>query len=241
MGPPWGMHDVQLRPRPARVRRRDGRGRSSWPRDGPPERGRALHLPVGKPARIPFEVPPRVRRGSCEMANAFPCSKFSFETRAETVTPEIVEELVATMDGKPIAVGMGLESSSSWVRRFCINKLSDASAYEVAARLLHERGVGVYANACLGSAFLSPAEAIDDARATTEWALDNGADMALVFPMHVKAHTLLDWLYQRGDYQPPSFWSLVAVLSEIKPEYLSRVNISWYRGEYGDGPGHRLT
>ncbi len=184
----------------------------------------------------PVEVPHRARRLIYELVASFPCSKFSLETRAETVTPEAVDELVAAMGARRVAVGMGLESSSPWILRFCINKKGHPTNFEAASQLLRGRGVGVYANVSLGPAFLTTSEAIDDACQTVQWALNHGADMALVFPMHVKGHTLLAWLHQRGLYRPPSLWSLVEVLARIEPEFLPRVTISWYRNDYGDGP-----
>ncbi len=184
----------------------------------------------------PLEVPPRARRLIYELVASFPCSKFSLETRAETVTPEAVDELVAAMGDRTVAVGMGLESSSPWILKFCINKKGHPTEFEAASQLLRERGVGIYANVSLGAAFLTTSEAIEDAAKTVQWALTHGADMALVFPMHIKAHTLLAWLHQQGLYQPPSLWSLVEVLARIEPEFLPRVTISWYRNDYGDGP-----
>jgi len=182
----------------------------------------------------PLEVPPEARRLIYQLVASFPCSRFSLETRAETVSPRAVSELVAAMGGIPVSVGMGLESSSPWIRRFCINKKGHLGQFEESSRLMHERGVGVYANVALGTAFLTASEAIDDARSTVQWALGRG-DTALVFPMHVKAHTLLEWLYRQACYRPPSLWSLIEVLASIRPEDLPRVNISWYQSNYGDG------
>lgn len=67
------------------------------------------------------------------------------------------------------------------------------------------------------------------------WALEHGADVALVFPMHVKPHTLLEWLATNDRYRPPSLWSLVEVLTRIEPGLLPRVSTSWYRSDYGAG------
>ena len=182
----------------------------------------------------PIEVPPAARQAIYDIVNRFPVSKFSFETRAETITPEVVDELVESMPTKRIAVGFGLESVDPWVLRFCINKAGGRDAFTRAARLLHDRGVEVYANVALGSAFLNPREAIDDAVRSVEWSLRNGADLALLFPMHIKTNTLLAWLYERGQYEPPSLWSLIEVLNTVDTELLSQLTISWYRSDYGD-------
>ncbi len=90
---------------------------------------------------------------------------------------------------------------------------------------------------CLGAAFLTPVEAIEDATRSVKWALGHGADLAVVFPMHVKPHTLLRWLHDRGLYSPPSLWSLIEVLARIEPELLPRATISWHRNNNGPAAG----
>ncbi|MCK5688653.1 hypothetical protein KAI87_05240, partial [Myxococcota bacterium] len=91
----------------------------------------------------------------------------------------------------------------------------------------------VLANISLGTAFLSPTEALEDAYRSTLWALEHGADMAILYPMIVKPHTLLDLLYQDNRYRAPSLWALVEVLRRVGPELISRVGISWYKNYSG--------
>lgn len=181
----------------------------------------------------PIEVPLEARRAIYSLVERFPVGRFSFETRPETVTTEAVEELTASLPGKKIAAGFGLESADPWVLRFCVNKPGAAAGFPLAADLLRRRGIGVYGNVSLGTAFLSPQEAIADAVRSIEWVLDAGADLALLFPMHVKRHTLLHWLYSRGMYEPPSLWSLIEVLARLDRRLLARISISWYRSDYG--------
>ncbi len=181
----------------------------------------------------PAEVPEEARRRIYALMAAHPASVLLLETRSEWVTPETADELRAIRPpGRGVTVEMGLESVDRWVRRFCINKGGSPADFARAAGLLRERGLGVYANVCLGTAFLSPAEAIDDAVATVRWALDNGADRAVVFPLHIKPYTLLDVLSRDGGYAAPSLWSLVEVLRRLGPTLAGRVEIAWYRSYY---------
>lgn len=183
----------------------------------------------------PAEVPLDARRRIYGLVAAFQAPKICIETRAETVTPETVDELATALPSKQVAVEMGLESSSAWILRFCMNKVSEPSTFTAASDLLRSIGMRVYANLSLGPAFLTAGEAIEDAYESVSWALEHGADTALVFPMHVKPHTLLSWLRQRDSYRPPSLWSLIEVLARIEPRLLPRVNISWYRSNDADG------
>ncbi|WP_165913530.1 radical SAM protein [Marichromatium gracile] len=181
----------------------------------------------------PAEVPEEVRRRIYALMAAHPASQLLLETRSEWVTPETADELRAIRPLEcGITVEMGLESADPWVRRFCINKGGSLADFARAAGLLRERGLGIYANVCLGTAFLSSAEAIDDAVATVRWALDNGADRTVVFPVHIKSYTLLEVLSRDGSYAAPSLWSLVEVLRRLGPTLAGRVEIAWYRSYY---------
>lgn len=180
------------------------------------------------------EVPIQARRLLLELIRDYPVDRFSFETRAETVTKEAVADLVEHLPGKDIAVGFGLESADPKVLRFCLNKPGQPVEFTHAAELLHDSGIQVYANIALGAPFLSPREAIADTVSAVMWSLDHGADLAIIFPMHVKSHTLLHWLHMHDRYEPPSLWALVEVLESLDPGLLPNVTISWYRSDYGD-------
>jgi hypothetical protein len=131
-----------------------------------------------------------------------------------------------------VAVGLGLESASPWVQRFCVNKGAAVEEYHRAAALLREHGIATHMNITLGSAFLAPSEAIDDAEASVRWALDHGADLVVLFPVNVRPHTLLAELYRLQRFRPPSLWSLHEVLFRLGPELCERVQISWYKNYY---------
>lgn len=181
----------------------------------------------------PMEVPPEARLAIYQRMAAFSSPKVLIETRPETVTTATARELATVFAGKAVAVEMGLESSSSWIQRFCINKGTDPKEFCRAATLLKKHGIRVYANISVGTPFLTARETIDDACRSARWALAHGADVAVVFPLHVKPFTLLEWLYDRGLYQPPSLWALIEVLAGVDPILLPQITISWYRDNYG--------
>jgi len=185
----------------------------------------------------PVEVPEAARRGIYDLVNRYPVPRFSFETRAETLTPVALAEIARMLPTKTVAVGLGVESVDPWIRRFCVNKVGDEATMGQAAMRLRRHGLEMYANVSLGTAFLSPGEAIADAARSVRWALKVGADLVLVFPLHVKSNTLLAWLFDRDEYRPPSLWSLVEVLQTVDRSLLPKVNISWYRSDYSTDPG----
>jgi archaeosine synthase beta-subunit len=181
----------------------------------------------------PKEVPVEARRRILASMADVPVRRLSFETRPETVTSTTIKDVVFALSERALAVGFGLESADPFVLQHCVNKRGTTDAFVRAARALAHHGFDVYANIALGSAFLTEAEAIEDAVASVNWALRNGSSLALVFPMHVKQNTLLAWLYSRGRYRPPSLWSLIEVLERLDGTLLEQVTISWYRDDYG--------
>jgi radical SAM enzyme (TIGR01210 family) len=181
----------------------------------------------------PREVPPEVRRRIYALIAAYPVPSVLIESRSELVTEFTAAEYRDSQPaGRRVALEIGVESADSWVRRFCINKGSSSADFARAARVAHDCDLEVYANVSLGTAFLSATEAINDTVETVRWALDNGATRAVVFPLHVKPHTLLDVLRRHGNYTPPSLWSLVEVLRRLGQSQMPRIEIAWYRSYY---------
>lgn len=176
------------------------------------------------------EVPAPVRREILKMVAARDVGLFIVETRPETITDTVLDELATYLPGRRLGVELGLESSSPWVQRFCLNKTS-AKTIEQAMARARRAGIATYVNVLLGSPFLTAAEAEADAVESVRAALALGADACILFPAHVKPHTLMHWLWQRGEYQCPSLWSLVRVLERLG-EDRARTIISWYRPQY---------
>lgn len=180
------------------------------------------------------EVSPHIRQKIYKIVEKLDVDYFAFESRAELVDKQKLDELRTLLPNKKIAVEIGLESSDNFVREFCINKGNKIEDFIVSAQTVRNFGFECIANVSVGPAFLSQEEAVNDAIETTLWALKNGADTVVLFPMHVKPYTLLDWLYRRGYYNPPSLWLLIEVLFKLGEENSKYVDISWYRSGYSD-------
>jgi radical SAM enzyme (TIGR01210 family) len=119
-------------------------------------------------------------------------------------------------------------------QRFCVNKTIDATTVRGAIDTIRSYGGSTYVNVSLGTAILNESEAIQDAATSVATALRWGADLILIFPMHVRENTLLAWLHREALYQPPSLWSFARVLDLLPEALLPRINLSWYRADYGD-------
>ncbi len=180
------------------------------------------------------EVSEFVRQQMYKLVKEKDIPYFAFETRSESVNREILEELKICLPHQKIGVEIGLESADPWIRKFCVNKGNELEDFLRAAALIKEYGFECLANISLGTAFLSPRQALDDAVYSAKWALEHGADTVVLFPLHIKPYTLLEWLYGKGYYKPPSLWLLVEAIYRIGHRQAEHVDISWYRNEYKD-------
>jgi len=188
-----------------------------------------------------WEVPPAAREQIFRMIHDVKCSTVLCETRAETIRDDAIAQYVSLVGHKTACVEIGLESADPWILKYCINKPLNLSKFTTAIGTIRKHGAMSLANILLGSAFLTPREAIEDTVYSVKWALSQGADRCIVLPAHVKPWTLLHWLWERNIYSPPSLWSLVEVLARLGPELTPKVIISWYKPSYyesaeGDNP-----
>lgn len=179
------------------------------------------------------EVPPEMRRGLKLILKDVKAKRFIIETRADSVTQESLDFLRNVMPGTEKYVEIGYESGNDWILRNCINKGTDSTAFERAARLIHNADAKVTANIAVGIPFLSERASINEAVCSVQSAFRQGADSVVLFPYHVKRGTLLETLYQEGWYHCVSFWSLVEVLAQFPEELLEQLQISWYKDYFG--------
>lgn len=175
------------------------------------------------------EVPSSVRSALFKLLARTPCRSVICEVRPEDVRPDRLREFRRDLAEKQTFLETGIESVSPWVLRYCLNKTisRDSVLHMIDQAAL--AGVRTIANVLVGVPFLTPDELVDDAVAAASWALENGFDQVVLFPVHVKAHTLVGWLWRNGYYHPPSLWALVEVLRRLGVGLVSRVSVSWHR------------
>jgi len=176
-----------------------------------------------------WEVPAPAREIILQMVRNHACKSFLCETRANTITDMKIKQYAEMLDNKVASIEIGLESSDPWVMQHCINKNLSLAQYEQSIKILQKYQVPSIANVIVGSPFLSVQEAIDDAVNTVHWAISHGTTSCVVFPVHVKRWTLVEWLWEHGYYTPTPLWSLIEVLHRLGPALAQRVTISWYK------------
>lgn len=179
------------------------------------------------------EVSPRLRRGIYDLLDQVSFSSLTVESRADVITPELLKELRERYPGKLISVEIGVETLDPWLLTNSVNKGVSVEKIREAVKMVHNSGLRCVANIGLGLPFISERANIKAAQRSVAEALRANFDSVILFPYHIKRGTLLELLYENGRYRCVSLWALAEAM-RVPPEYLPKVNISWYRNYYTD-------
>ena len=136
------------------------------------------------------------------------------ETRPEYVTKENISESVAAL-GKRFEVAMGLETSNDVIRRDCINKGFTFSDFVRASEAAKKEGATVKAYLMLKPPFIPEGIAINDMIQSINDAAPYAGTISVNL-CNVQKGTLVDEMFERGDYRSPWLWSAVEVLKKGK-------------------------
>ncbi|HEX7627790.1 MAG TPA: archaeosine biosynthesis radical SAM protein RaSEA [Candidatus Methanoperedens sp.] len=141
------------------------------------------------------------------------------ETRPEYVTDEKLSEACAAL-GKKFEVAIGLETSNDVIRKDCINKGFSFSDFTRASEVAGKNGVTVKAYLMQKPPFLSEGIAMNDMINSIKDASPFAGTISMNL-CNVQKGTLVDEMFERGDYRPPWLWSAVEALrvgKELSPE-----------------------
>ncbi len=146
------------------------------------------------------------------------------ETRPEYVTREKVSECTTTL-GKRFEVAVGLETSNDIIRKDCINKGFTFGDFVRASEIAEKENVTVKAYLLLKPPFLSEGDAVKDIIHSINEAARHAGTISVNL-CNVQKGTLMDEMFERGDYRPPWLWSAVEVLKLGKEANLGTVIMS---------------
>ncbi|MCZ7356652.1 MAG: archaeosine biosynthesis radical SAM protein RaSEA [Candidatus Methanoperedens sp.] len=136
------------------------------------------------------------------------------ETRPEYVTREILSETLSIL-GKSFEIAVGLETSNDMIRKDCINKGFTFSDFVKASNIAGEVNVSVKAYLLLKPIFLTERIAIDDIVRSINDVAPHAGTISINL-CNVQKGTLVEEMFERGDYRPPWLWSAVEVLKRGK-------------------------
>lgn len=148
------------------------------------------------------------------------------ESRPEFVVGPSIQRFKKQLGSAVLEVGMGLESSSNFVRETLINKGFGVGAIKKAIDVLHENDALAKIYLLLKPPFLTEKRAIVDAVQSIKDSLEMGADVISINPVNVQKYTIVDYLHYRNQYRPPWIYSVFEVFRRsLNPEILKNVLI----------------
>lgn len=181
------------------------------------------------------EVPATVRRQIFEALARTNAKAVVTETHPASVRTDVIRECVDILDGRTFGVELGVETTDEFVRYACLNKPFSNELLKRAIDDVHEGGAVVYTNLLAGLPFLSEEEVIYDISKSIENAIAMGCQHTVLFPNHVKDHTVTSLLAQAGYYSPPDLWTLQAIIRNTPSALWPQVNFGWI--DLKDHPG----
>jgi archaeosine synthase beta-subunit len=171
----------------------------------------------------PEEVPLLAQSAMLALATArHEVASLLVETRPEYVTATRLERALSACRGKPLEVGIGLESANPEILSRRIRKGYTWEQFAAAARLLAGMGAGLVAYVLLKPINTGEREAIEDSVATARKVFALGHELkcptrVALEPCFVAPQTPLYHAFEQGRYRPPWLWSVAEVLSRVAP------------------------
>lgn len=174
----------------------------------------------------PIEVPIDARSKIFELVAESPHKEITFETRADTISIETIENVKNILGDKLKSIYLGIETSSDYVNRYCINKGVTLDEIERAASKLNNYDIKPIGNILAGVPMLTAKESYDIAMESIDWCVKNKIKPA-IFATHIKENTLYNEIYRLGLCDEPSIWLLVEILLHLPGDL--DIDICWYR------------
>ncbi|MHA2425242.1 MAG: archaeosine biosynthesis radical SAM protein RaSEA [Candidatus Thorarchaeota archaeon] len=147
------------------------------------------------------------------------------ESRPEYVTDDAMSELRKALSSQRIEIGIGLESSSDIVRGICINKGFTLDEFKHAIQIAAKYDIGVRAYVLLKPPFLTERGAYRDTLSTIQECGNLGVTTVSLNPVNVQRNTLVETLWEKGEYRPAWLWTLVDVLQKGRSVLKEGINL----------------
>ena len=173
------------------------------------------------------EVPAAARRRIFELVGRSRVRTVVTETHPASVRAESVAEIVEALGDRTFGVELGAETMDEFVRYACLNKPFSNTQLARAVSTVHEQGARAWCNLIVGIPFLTRNQVITGSIQSVRDAFALGFDEVVLFPNHVKEHTLAFWLARADRYTPPDLWYLRDVLAGLPTELLGHVHLAW--------------
>ncbi len=139
-----------------------------------------------------------------------------FESKTEYLSARKLDACLNASTGKKLRIAIGLETKDDHLRNVVINKGMSKDAYERAIKRLHSLGIEVQSYVFMKPYTLNEREAIEEAVATIEYAVECGSDVIMLEAAMVQKDTAFEEAFNKGTFDSPMLWSLREVVERTK-------------------------
>jgi radical SAM enzyme (TIGR01210 family) len=180
----------------------------------------------------PDEMPVEARDEILKRLETLGIKKLVIETRPEYVTAQTVEICQSRL---PTEFAIGLETTNDLIREKAIRKGFSFQDFALASETVHRQGGRVKAYLLLKPPLLSEGQAMRDAIASARAARSH-ADILSLNLCNVQRNTLVERMWERGEFRPPWLWSALEVLKSVPgPIVCDPVGAGTRRGPHNCG------
>jgi len=180
----------------------------------------------------PQEMPVQARDEILKRLEGMGIRKLVIESRPEYVTGQSISACLSRL---PTEFAIGLETASDLIRNSVIRKGFSFQDLVSASRTVHDLGGSVKAYLLLKPPLLSEGQALRDAVASARAAAAH-ADIISLNLCNVQRNTVVERMWQEGEFRPPWLWSALEVIKSAPcPIVCDPVGAGTRRGPHNCG------
>lgn len=173
------------------------------------------------------QIPLYFQEEIMKRANTLSCKKIYIESHYSTITDSKLRLIKEIFKDKTVKIELGLETINSFYQEYILNKKISIKQLEKVIKKIQNYGCIPIINLLLGLPFLNEKEQVEDILNSINWCIEHQTKM-VIFPINIKPHTLIYYLYQNKMYSSISQWEIIYVLSLINENYLSSIDIAYW-------------
>jgi radical SAM enzyme (TIGR01210 family) len=148
------------------------------------------------------------------------------EATAELVNDRTIDRIVNLLSAYKLVTFLGVETSSDFIRHYCVNKSFTWERVVKAVQRLHAYGLLAYAFLLFKPPFLEEGEAIADALQSVQDCLASGFDGVSIRGVEIHKYALTEILHDVGLYRGFSLLSLVTFMENVPENCVGKTSIS---------------
>ena len=159
----------------------------------------------------PQEMPVGARDEILKRLEAVGIKRLVIESRPEYITAETIEICLSHLQTE---FAIGLETSNDLIREHVIQKGFTFRDYVEASEAVHRQGGRVKAYLLQKPPLLTEGQSLQDA-ITSALQARPFADVLSLNLCNIQRNTLVERMWERGEYRPPWLWSALEVLKSV--------------------------